>query len=87
MDRIANTDDFDIVTDPDWLKKYIKETINLVMPLVQIMVARGSIISAQGYHELGCWIEDKIQKNIHGMIAREKELRQVVGLEDGMATI
>jgi len=75
FDRIANTDDFNIITDADWLDRYAWETINLVMPLVQLMVARGSIISPQGYYELGCWIEERLQRNVHGMITRSRELR------------
>jgi len=74
FDRISNTEDFNVVSDAAWLEKYASDTVELVMPLVQVMVARGSIISPQGYYELGCWIEDRLQKNVHGMIARRREL-------------
>ena len=74
FDRISNTEDFNIISDSMWLEKYTTDTIELVMPLVQIMVARGSIISPLGYYELGCWIEDRLQRNVHGMIARQREL-------------
>lgn len=76
MDRITNTSEFNIMTDAAWLEKYSNETIQLVLPLVQIMVARGSIISPQGYYELGVWIEERLQQNLHGMQARIRELRQ-----------
>ncbi len=75
MDRISNTDDYNIVEDADWLEKYLNETIQLVLPLIQIMVARGSAISPQGYYSLGVWIEEKLQHNLHGMQCRIRELR------------
>jgi (p)ppGpp synthase/HD superfamily hydrolase len=74
MDRMANTSDYDIITEVAWLKKYLEETIQLVLPLVQIMVARGAIISPQGYYELGCWIDDRLQSNLHGMQSRIRDL-------------
>jgi len=74
LDRLANTSDYDIITDAEWLKKYLEETVQLVLPLVHHMVARGAMISAQGYYELGCWIDDRLQSNLHGMQARIMEL-------------
>ena len=76
LDRITNTSEFNIMADAEWLEKYSEETIQLVLPLVQVMVSRGSIISQQGYHELGVWIEDRLQRNLHGMQARIRELRK-----------
>jgi len=75
LDRMANTNDYDIVKDGTWLEKYMDETIQLVLPLIQVMVARGSIISPQGYYELGSWIDDRLQNNLHGMQARIRELK------------
>jgi len=75
MDRLANTSDYDIIKDIAWLKKYLDETIQLVLPLTQIMVARGSTLSRQGYYELGCWIDSRLQDNLHGMQTRIRELK------------
>jgi len=74
-DRISNTEDFNYITDAAWLEKYLKETIKLVHPLIQILVARGSLISPQGYYALGVWLEKKLQHNLHGMQARLRELQ------------
>jgi hypothetical protein len=82
LDRIDNTSEFNITTDERWLEKYCRETIELVLPLIQIMVARGSAISPQGYYELGTWIEDRLQRNLHGMEARIRELRQCAARRD-----
>lgn len=76
LDRLANTSDYNIIRDVVWLEKYLDETIQLVLPLVQIMVARGSMISPQGYYELGTWIDDRLQSNLHGMQTRTRELRR-----------
>lgn len=77
MDRLANTSDYAIIKDMVWLEKYMAETIELVLPLTQIMVARGAMISPQGYYELGCWIDDRLQENLHGMQARIMELTKL----------
>lgn len=74
-DRISNTEDYNIIVDPDWLEKYLNETIELVHPLVQLMVARGSLMAPQGYYELGVWLEGRLQHNLHGMETRLRELR------------
>jgi len=42
------------------------------------MVARGSSTSSQGYYELGVWVEDRLQQNLHGMKARIGDLRGCV---------
>ena len=76
IDRLHNTMDFNIVGDPDWLLKYATETIELVCPLIQIMVSRGKGVSG-GFYDLGVWIEDRLQRNIHGMITRAAELRML----------
>jgi len=79
-DRISNTEDFNIITDAVWLEKYLSETIELVHPLIQLLVARGSMMSPQGYFKLGVWLEKKLQHNLHGMQVRLREL-QVVEME------
>lgn len=76
LDRLTNTNDYDVIQDAAWLEKYLDETIQLVLPLIQIMVARGSMISPQGYYELGCWIDDRMQANLHGMQTRIRELKE-----------
>ncbi len=74
-DRISNTEDYNIVMDAVWLEKYLSETIELVHPLIQLMVARGSLMAPQGYYELGVWLEGKLQHNLHGMQTRLRELK------------
>lgn len=76
MDRMANTSDYEIITDIEWLKKYLEETVQLVCPLTQIMVSRGAMISRQGYYELGCWIDERLQSNLHGMQSRIMDLEE-----------
>ena len=73
-DRISNTEDYNIVTDAKWLGRYLKETVELVHPLIQLLVARGSMMSPHGYHDLGVWLEKKLQHNLHGMQTRLIEL-------------
>ena len=76
-DRISNTEDYNIITDTKWLEGYLNETIQLVHPLIQQLVARGSMMSPQGYYKLGVWLEKKLQHNLHGMQARLFELQVV----------
>jgi len=74
FDRLHNTMDFNIASSPEWLEKYAYETIELVCPLIQIMVARGKGISG-GFYDLGVWIEERLQRNIHGMLTRAADIR------------
>ena len=73
IDRIYNTSDYNAIKSVKWLRKYREETIEHVLPLIQIMVASGANVG-DGYYELGVWIEDKLQANLHGMHARILEL-------------
>lgn len=75
LDRVANTSDYAIIKDVAWLEKYLEETIQLILPLIQIMVARGAMLSRQGYYELGCWIDARLQDNLAGMQTRIRELK------------
>jgi (p)ppGpp synthase/HD superfamily hydrolase len=77
MDRIDNTSEFNIISDADWLEKYLNETITLIMPLIEIMVNRGEIESQQEFYHLGVWLEEKLQRNLHGMQTRIRELRSM----------
>ena len=79
MDRIDNTSEYNIITDADWLEKYMNETINLILPLVEIMVNRGEIESQQEFYHLGIWLEDRVQQNLHGMQTRIRDLRAMQG--------
>ena len=75
MDRLQNTSDFDIAVDPEWLEKYVEETVELVWPLIQVLPSRGRSV-AGGFYELGVWIEERLQSNVQGMTARAEELRR-----------
>ena len=74
IDRVQNTEDYNLNTSPEWLEKYADETVELVIPLIQTMVSRGRSV-AGGFYELGVWIEERLQNNVHGMRARAMELR------------
>jgi (p)ppGpp synthase/HD superfamily hydrolase len=76
LDRLANTSDYDIIRDVKWLQQYLDETIQLALPLIQVMVSKGSQLSPHGYFELGTWIDDRLQANLHGMQSRIRELRE-----------
>ena len=75
FDRIDNTSEYNIMSDPNWLEKYYTETVCQVLPLVQIMEARGALLTP-GFHELAVWLDDQLQHNLHGMETRIRELRQ-----------
>jgi hypothetical protein len=73
LDRIQNTTDYNVMVNPEWLLQYVEQTVEFVCPLVQIMVVNGSNYSG-GYYQLGVWVEDRLQANLHGMRARAWEL-------------
>ena len=75
LDRVQNTSDYNAIFNPAWLKKYTEETVEHVLPLIQIMVTNGSRLSG-GYYQLGVEIEDHLQNNLHGMRARIYELQE-----------
>lgn len=75
LDRIQNTSDYNAISNVPWLKKYLSETTEHVLPLIQIMVANGERVLG-GFYELGVWIEDRLQNNLHGMQARIFELEE-----------
>jgi len=79
IDRIHNTSDYNSVLNIAWLKKYVEETVEHVLPLIPIMVMNGANISG-GYYQLGVWVEDHLQNNLHGMRTRIFELQEAVAM-------